>query len=229
MGKVRPKAFPLLSIGVALLVLAGVVCWLVVAYDGAYDPVGGLKSVVSHFVQVARSENTSPVAFVVLMAVLPILGFPISLFLVAAGLKFGLLGGLVVSAATMPIHLVAAYLLAGRLLRDPIRRLARKVGYDPPRIPASSAGTFTFVFFAIPGIPYTLKNLLLPLGGVSFRLYFITGWIVQWVMGIPFMGVGDSVARMNPYVLGGFAALLLIGYLVVRWVRSRYGHIVEEE
>ncbi len=228
MCKVRSKAYLLLSVGAALLVLTGVVYWLVVAYDGAYDPIDGLKSVVSHFVQVARSEDTSPLAFVVLMAALPILGFPISLFLVAAGLKFGLLGGLVVSAATMPFHLLAAYLLAGRLLRAPIRRLAQKVGYNPPQVPASSAGTFTFVFFALPGIPYALKNLLLPLGGVSFRLYFFTGWIVQWVMGIPFMGVGDSVGRMNPYVLGGFVALLLIGYLVIRWVRSRYGHIMQE-
>jgi len=193
----------------------------------AYDPVDGLGSAVSHVAAMVRSEETSPTAFIVLMTALPIAGFPISLFLVAAGLKFGLLGGLAVSAAVMPVHLLSAYLLAARLLHGPTRRLAVKIGYEIPRIPDDKAATFTFVFFAIPGIPYALKNLLLPLGGVSFRLYFITGWIVQWVMGIPFMGVGDSMARMNPYVLGAFVGVLIIGYLVIRWFRARYGHIVE--
>jgi uncharacterized membrane protein YdjX (TVP38/TMEM64 family) len=223
MAKVRPKTPLIIAILVVLLVLAGGVYWAL----NAYDPVDGLRAAVSHLVTVVRSEETSPAAFIVLMTALPIVGFPISLFLVAAGLKFGLLGGLAVSAAVMPVHLMGAYVLAARLLHGPTRWLAVKIGYEIPRIPDDRAATFTFVFFAIPGIPYALKNLLLPLGGVSFRRYFITGWIVQWVMGIPFMGVGDSMARMNPYVLGAFVGVLIIGYLVIRWFRARYGHIVE--
>lgn len=223
MGKMRQKICLLPAVGVILLALAGLIYWGV----HAYDPVDGLKTAVYDLVAVVRSEQTSPATFFALMAVLPILGFPISVFLVVAGLKFGLLVGLAVSAAVMPIHLAAAYLLAGRLLHDPIRRLAVKIGYEIPRVPDASAASFTFVFFAVPGIPYALKNLLLPLGGIPFRLYFITGWIVQWVMGIPFMGVGDGVARMNPYMLGVFVVLMVVGYLVVRWFRARYGDILE--
>lgn len=223
MGKVRSNPYRLLPIGVVLLVLAGAICWLIVARGS----VEGLKPVLVEMAGMIRSEETPVGVFIALMAVLPIIGFPLSLFLVAAGLKFGLPGGMAVLAAAMPIHLAGAYLLA-RLLRNPILGFARKAGYDPPQIPASRAATFAFVFFAIPGIPYALKNLLLPLGGIPFRVYFFIGWIVQWVMGIPFMGVGDSAARMNPYVLGGSLALLLMGYLLIRWIRSRYGHIVGE-
>ncbi len=223
MGSLRSKIPLLLTVGAVLLVLAGAVCWTLCLYD----PAQGLKAAISELVRIVRSEDTAPIPFILMMAVLPMVGFPISLFLVAAGLKFGLLGGLAVSAATMPLHLLVAYPLAVRLLRGPIRRLARRIGYPIPVVPENRAAVFTFVFFAIPGIPYTFKNLLLPLGGVPFRLYFFIGWAVQWAMGIPFMGLGDSVARMNPYVLGAFVALLVVGYGVIRWFRTRYGHLVK--
>ncbi len=223
MGNVRIKKPLLLAAGGVILVLAAAVYWAV----SSFDIVSELKRIISELAGAVRSENTSPTLFIALMTVLPIVGFPISLFLMAVGLKFGLLGGLVVSAFTMPVHLLVAYLLAGRLLHDPIRRWAFRAGYEIPRVPDASAVTFTFVFFALPGIPYALKNLLLPLGGIPFRTYFFTGWIVQWVMGIPFMGVGDSLARMNPYILGAFVGLLIVGYLLIRWFRSRFGHIVD--
>jgi uncharacterized membrane protein YdjX (TVP38/TMEM64 family) len=223
MGNVRANKSLLLAVGAVILVLAAVVYWAVTSFD----IVSELRRIVSDVAGLVRSDTTSPTVFIALMTVLPIVGFPISLFLVAAGLKFGLPGGLIVSAFLMPVHLVAAYLLAGRLLHDPIRRWVFKTGYEIPRVPHASAMTFTFVFFALPGLPYALKNLLLPLGGIPFRTYFFTGWIVQWVMGIPFMGVGDSLARMNPYILGAFVGLLIVGYLLIRWFRSRFGHIVE--
>jgi hypothetical protein len=53
------------------------------------------------------NENTHPALLLTLFFRLPILGFPISIFLVLLGIRFGSTYGVVFMIAGMPIHLPA--------------------------------------------------------------------------------------------------------------------------
>ncbi len=188
-----------------------------------YEPQSWLESLISFI----KDEHANPAIFIALMVVLPIVGFPISLFLITAGLKFGLSGGMLVSAAAMPVHLAVSYFLGRYLIDRHVRSLLEKTRYSVPEIPSDKIVPFAAVFFAVPGIPYSLKNLILPLSGISFWPYMGVGVGVQWVMGIPFLGLGGATATMNIYMLSGFFAVLAAGYFFSRWLKRRYGHMVE--
>ncbi len=217
MGEARSRA--------EALILTLLVLLLIAILTGAVRPLEAKDKLV-RLLALVQDKDTSAFLFIGLMAVLPILGFPLSLFLLAAGAKFGIAGGIAVTAATMPLHLIAAYLLA-LWMRPHIRRLADRTPYDIPHVPDKKMISFTTLFFVLPGIPYALKNLLLPLGGVPFRYYLPIGWGVQCAMAVPFLGVGGSMAQMNPLVLGIFIGVMIAGYFLIRWLRTRYGDIVE--
>ena len=181
---------------------------------------------IARLVDFIRDPEANPFLFLGLMATLPVIGFPISLFLLSAGIKFGLEWGLVLSAVTMFVHLLISHLLARRLLSGPLSALFERFGYRLPKVPRDRVALFTFVFVAVPGLPYALKNYSLVLAGVPFRHYLTIGWSVQWVMGIPFLGLGGAAAASDLAFLLGFFAILAGVYFLVRWLRKRYASLV---
>ncbi len=186
----------------------------------------GFAAAVARLVTFIRNPEANPFLFLGLMATLPVIGFPISLFLLSAGIKFGVVWGLILSAVTMLVHLLISHLLARRLLSSPLSALFQRFGYQLPKVPRDRVALFTFVFVAVPGLPYALKNYSLVLAGVPFRHYLTIGWSVQWVMGIPFLGLGGAAAASDLAFLLGFFALLAAVFFLVRWVRKRYAPLV---
>ncbi len=181
---------------------------------------------VARLVAFIRDPKANPFLFLGLMATLPVIGFPISLFLLSAGIKFGVAWGLIISAVTMLVHLLISHLLARRLLSRPMAALFQRFGYRLPKVPRDRVALFTFVFVAVPGLPYALKNYSLVLAGVPFWHYLIIGWSVQWVMGIPFLGLGGAAAASDLVFLLGFFALLAAVFFLVRYIRKRYAPLV---
>jgi uncharacterized membrane protein YdjX (TVP38/TMEM64 family) len=179
-----------------------------------YDSVGWLTFILN--------EKTHPVLFVGLMAVLPAVGFPISIFLVLAGIKFGLLWGLVVTAATLPIHMAASFFIANSMLRPRLEAFLRNRDYGLPQFPEDKMALFTCVFLGIPGLPYALKNYLLALAGVLPQYYFGIGWPVHLAVAVPFIGLGGSVAELNLRLSVLFVGILLAVYGLTTWLRKRY-------
>lgn len=68
------------------------------------------------------NADAHPTLFIALMSLLPIIGFPISLFLVLAGVKFGLAAGLFLTAATMAVHLSVTFLVAHSMIQPYVDR-----------------------------------------------------------------------------------------------------------
>ena len=155
------------------------------------------------------------------MVLLPNFGFPIVAFLVLAGAKFGLAGGLLVATATMPIHLLVSFLLVHSFLRPPLRSLLRKMGYGLSQIPEKRVVPFTVLFVAVPGLPYAVKNYGLALTGIPFRYYFWISLPINVVLSIPVIGLGTSAVQMDPGRFVFFAAIFVVGYLVMWWVKRK--------
>lgn len=203
---IRKIGTVLLPIG--LVALVGLLFWL------ASGEMPDWKSVII-------DEKTHPALFVALFLLLPLIGFPISALLVILGVKFGTWIGLIIMFAGMPVHLTVSFFVAHSLLRAPLLRLLARMGRPLPQIPEDRQARFCFLFMAVPGLSYTLKNYLLPLSGVPFRYFFLSGLVLQGVMGIPFVVAGDAAAKADLLLLGALFLVLLIAFGVFRWVRGR--------
>jgi len=113
-------------------------------------------------------QVNEPLALV-LMATLPIVGFPVSAVYLAIGAIFGpKWGGLVVMGITL-VHLAVTHVLARTLLRQRIERW-RKVWTQ--KLPVISEGdniSLTAMIIIVPGLPYVARNCLLAVSGVPLR------------------------------------------------------------
>lgn len=175
---------------------------------------------IAAFMNYAVSEETHPGLFLLMFASLPLVGFPISAFLVLIGAKFGAWGGVLIVAAGMPIHLIVAFLVAHSFLRSVIRWYLEKIDYRLPEVPQDKIVWFSCFFMAVPGLSYTLKNHALAISGVPFRYFFLSGYLIQGVMGIPFVIAGHALAGESLLLLAAVLVVLILTYLVIYKIRK---------
>jgi len=168
------------------------------------------------------NENTPVTVFLTLMALLPPLGFPMSPFLVVSGIKFGLIGGILVTTILYPLHLVLSYHLAKSVIRQRLEKMLGRWGYDIPRIPREKLILYSGIFAAVPVIPYAPKNYLLAMTGLPFSYYFFICWPIHTALGLPFIFLGRSAAGLD-FRLALLAVVLMAGaYAVGMWLKKRY-------
>jgi uncharacterized membrane protein YdjX (TVP38/TMEM64 family) len=211
--QVNKKRNRILFFGVVILIAVKIAIGISLAVQYEY-----FKMAISFI-----DQHMPPILFVALMVILPVVGFPISIFLIMGGIKFGILFGMLLWLLILPIHTIIAYYLA-RWLRKPLERfLSRKMDYHVPEIPEKGVGMFSFLFLAIPGIPYATKNYILPLAGVPFRFSVLMNCIVQSAQGIPFIVLGRSAAEMDLTLLYIALFIFIIGYIILRWLKKKYG------
>ncbi|MGB5987517.1 MAG: hypothetical protein WBG37_19585, partial [Desulfobacterales bacterium] len=184
-------------LGICLLG-AGLLAWLLYPL---------IKNEGARLLGAVVNEATSPALFILLYALLPMLGFPISLFLVLLGVKFGSANGVLIMFAVLPLHLLAAYGVVHTWLRELLLRLLKKRDLELPRIPKQHAASFSFLFMAVPGLSYSLKNYILPLAGVPARHFFLSGFLAQGFMGIPFVVARNAAAGKSAYLLAAYGVV----------------------
>lgn len=208
MNTKRRKFFRIAVSGAVLILLAVLLYWL-------------LKDKAAAFVSYAVDEQTHPLLFISMYVLLPMIGFPVSVFLVLLGVKFGGWLGVLIMFAGIPIHLLAALLVAQSFLRRWLRRLFERMDYRLPQVPGNRQAWFGFVFMAVPGLSYTLKNYILALSGISRRIFFLCGFFVQGIMGIPLVVAGDAAAKKSLALLAGLVILVVLLYAIFHRIRKR--------
>jgi len=199
-------------LGAAGALIAGGIVYLFAQYDPSLWPA---------FIV---NEDTRPIVFIALMASLPIVGFPLSLFLILAGIKFGIFHALLITTFLMPLHLLISFFLANSLLRPYLEALMVRLDHPLPEIPEGRTVLYTALFYAIPVAPYSLKNYLLAMTGTPLRYYLSLGWGIQLTMAVPFIGLGKSAAEMNLGLSLVFMAILGAGYVISRQLKNRLFH-----
>ena len=199
---------------ISLLVLFVVAAAVVVLYFF-------LKGDAEQWVGFVVNKDTHWALFIGLMLILPIFAFPISAFLVLAGIKFGFAMGSLVTLLTIPIHLIVSFMLARSLLKPHLVRMLETKDYQLPRIPQNKTLLYASLFVMIPGPPYFLKNYLLALSEIPFGYYFAINWVIELAICIPVVGLGESVVEMNWKMMTLFAGLIAALYLTGRWLKGR--------
>ena len=174
-----------------------------------------------------KSPQIHPAALLSAFFILPLFGFPVSVLLVLLGLRFGSAFGLLFMFLIMPLHLAVSFSVARSVFGEWIKKIAGEKRVQGLQVPEHRHLEFSFLFMAVPGLSYAMKNYLLPLSGVRFRYYFFLGWLVQGVMGTPFVILGKAPVDWNPYLVAGAVLIFLLIYVVMKWGQKRYRNMME--
>ncbi len=207
----RQRSFARIRVAVLLVLFLTLLALAVYAVVN-HQPIAALQNYLENRVH--------PALFILLMAVLPILGVPISMFLVLVGMRFGIAAGITLSAVLMLFHLTATYYLVHSFLRVWIGRMLHRFRIPVPELQMLSNKRYAVVFMLVPGLPYVAKNNLLALTGLPLVPYLLIGWLSQFVTSIPFIIFGGAVMELDFSVLALALALILAGFLLQRLIRN---------
>lgn len=174
----------------------------------------------------ALLERVNRPLALVLMATLPIVGFPISAVYLTAGALFGpWIGVLVVTGATV-VHLLATHGLARTLLRQRIERLQEKWRHRLPRMSEGNEyAALIAMVVIVPGPPYFVRNSVLALSGAPLRYLLGVGvplYVARSCVTIFLGDLGNDPSPRALVILGAvFATKLAISGLLFQRLRHR--------
>lgn len=163
----------------------------------------------------ATTQTTNPLVFLALMALLPLIGFPISAFYLYAGAAFPFLTAWVLCVAALLINMTGAYFAGAYFLKGPIERWMMRRGYRVPKLQEKGHFRLAVLIRAVPGVPYPLQNYILSLSGCPFVLYLLISMFVQSTIAAGVIAV--STMLIDP----DWKEMVIVGAIVVVVVASR--------
>lgn len=198
-----------------MLIMALAGCGWFFMYHREYHP---------HEVLVRFAKDISPFWFILSFLTLPLVGFPFTILLILAGLRFGFWGGMAIASGGVVAHHLLVYSLVRRWLRDRLRSWFEGAGYKVPKPGQGGWIWFTAVFAAVHGPPYASKLYLLALTEVPMRVYLWIGAPVYIVFCAIPVGAGSSAFEIKPLwvflLFSGIAALAGLSYWLDKRNRS---------
>jgi uncharacterized membrane protein YdjX (TVP38/TMEM64 family) len=160
--------------------------------------------------------------FILLVAVLPLVGFPVVPFYLMAGAvyapQYGLPLTLLAIAASLVINLLLSHAIALRM-RGLVERLLRRFGVAMPSLAGLPAWKVVLLVRITPGAPHMIQNYLLSLAGVPLGLYVAVSLPVEMLICGGYMAAGQSFATGQwGWLIGGVGVVVfaLLGAALVR-------------
>lgn len=197
-----------IAIGIAALCGIGIAWYLIDRYDVS------LKD--------AREAIDQAPAWIFLLTllVLPPVGFPLSIFLVAAGARFGLVyGSLAAITAIVGHHLIAIGLATFFSSKKASSKRGASLWAKLERKAGSDSWKMLLFWGLIPGPPYSVK-LYLPLAMGASRTVFVKWCAAGHLIGtIIFVGLGEAILqgqRSTLIVVVSLAIILSVGLSLFR-------------
>jgi uncharacterized membrane protein YdjX (TVP38/TMEM64 family) len=172
----------------------------------------------------AAGQAPPPLLFLA-MALLPLLGLPISPFWVAAGIRLGVFWGTVLAAAALIVNFTIGYLLARTFLSNPIRRFLARRGHTIPQFTPGEQTQLILMVRITPGVPLFIQNYLLGTAGVSFLRYLLASIPAQLAYAAAFIWVGNSLSSNRTWrillAISAFAAIAIAINLLRRRLKTK--------
>jgi uncharacterized membrane protein YdjX (TVP38/TMEM64 family) len=176
-------------------------------------------------------REAGPWVFFGAMAVLPVIGAPLSAFTMTAGTAFAsqmTIGGvLAATLVAIGVNLALTYWLARRAVRPLLERLLKRFGYAVPRVTADNALSIALLVRLTPGPPFFLQSYILGFAEVPFRLYMVVSWlcVLPWAVGAVVLGRGlfEGNFKVVAMGLGVIVAAVAAVHLIRRKLAKREG------
>jgi uncharacterized membrane protein YdjX (TVP38/TMEM64 family) len=172
---------------------------------------------------VARVRAVGPLAFFIVMAVIPA---PLAWFTIPAGEAFAgeltLPGVIIASLASVAVQISLCYALARSVFRNALLGWLTRRGYAVPQVRPDNALSVVLLVRLVPGPPLSSQCFLLGLAGVPFRTYITASWLmtVPWVIGGVVFGRGILHGNLALGIMG--LCLLGAAMLAFRLARRRW-------
>lgn len=172
-------------------------------------------------------RSLGPLTFFAAMALLPVVGCPMSIFYLVAGTAFaatlGLGGVLAATGVALLVNLALTYWLARYGLRPLLEALIARTRYKIPVLEAADHAELTVILRVTPGPPFFVQSYLLGLAQVRFRTYLWISWVISMAMGSGVIVFGDALLHGNAKVaFFGIGALVGVS-LIIHFLRRHYG------
>lgn len=151
--------------------------------------------------------------------VLPLFGFPISVVLLASGLKYGFSLSILIASLGMAFHTFAAWHIAHGSLRRRLEAWLSQTRFELPTIPQRHQIWFTALFVTVPGLPYVVKLYSLALTNLPFRRYMFIVWFSHLCSSVIFIGLGAAAGEVNSRLLVGMAVLAVLMVAILNWLK----------
>lgn len=142
--------------------------------------------------------RTPPAMFFVLFCILPMAGVSIVLLQMVVGLRFGAEWGLVVVAAATAVHLAGMHVIARSLLRGTVERMLQRRGHSLPDLARREPVSVALLGALVPGLPYSIRNYLLALSDVPFRIYGPICWAIYVGRSFVTIMLGHWATELTP-------------------------------
>ena len=170
----------------------------------------------------ARAQELPGWAGFAAVTLLPLVGVPLSILHVAAGVRFGIWGGIAVVAGSTFVQTILAWAL---VLLIP-RVFERRLSAWRDRIPEDSHRNMIILCSLLPGLPYTVQLYLLPLIGVPLRLLLIWAVPIHTIRAIVSIAGGDmskdiTVTKVVLFVIY-YVVIFAACVITVRRLRGQY-------
>ncbi len=150
----------------------------------------------------AYAEKLNDGVAFALLTILPLMGFPVTVLLVAAGIKFGKGLGMGLVALSILLQLLASY----GLVHWRRKFFERKFKDAREKIPPGAHGPVTLFTLLLPGVPFFAKNYLIPILGVPLRTFLLWAWPIHVARATVSVVFGDESDHLTP---GRIAALVI--------------------
>jgi uncharacterized membrane protein YdjX (TVP38/TMEM64 family) len=157
------------------------------------------------------------------LVILPALPIPTSALLILAGTVWR---DRPVMACTLCLLALAlniswTYWLAAHLGRSAIVKLLDFMGLRMPELSKGNDLRLILLVRLTPGFPFFVQNYLLGFLRVPFRLYLPVSLTCSGIisMGVVLSAAGVADGNLVPVLTGG--ALIIVGAVVVQWIRAR--------
>jgi uncharacterized membrane protein YdjX (TVP38/TMEM64 family) len=153
-----------------------------------------------------------PVVFAA-VALLPLVGFPVSVMHAVAGARFGLGLAIPLVALALVLQLFASY---GLVRLAPVF-FAKRLAPLRARLPKTAHRPLTLFTLLLPGAPFFAQNYVLPLVGVPFRTFFLIAFplhLFRSLIGVLFGEVSD---HLTPAGIAGFGLYAVTVSLACAW------------
>lgn len=175
-------------------VIAGIVLVAALAVAATQLPIGAWAQQ-----GVAFFRDAGPGPFFLAMALLPLVGVPLSPFTVIAGPVFGPTMGvgtvIICTITAVAVDVALAYWIASRALRPLAVRLAQRFGYTIPELPSGTAWEIALLVRIVPGPPFFVQSYLLGLARVPFGAYMVVSTLVPSLYLSSAILAGDALMR----------------------------------
>ncbi|MDI6797095.1 MAG: hypothetical protein QMD09_09120 [Desulfatibacillaceae bacterium] len=167
------------------------------------------------------ANEPHPAIFLLAASLLPVMGFPITVVKVLAGIQYGFFGGMAALALIMPLNLAATYPVANFLLDKGSKEKLALFQGKFPFLKKDRLVWPMILLFAVPGPPHLLKNSWAALSGLDFFRYLLLGSIVHVLVSMPYVAWGMSLAEGNTRGVIALTALLAAAAFFARWFSGR--------